>query len=211
MSEISIKASLVDNILLNTSPTVIALEFPFLDGSRRADLVSVYCDSLCAYEIKSSKDNLDKLEGQIKDYTRSFEQVCIVADTVHIKEVTANCPRRIGIYEYSNGIISLRRKPIKIKRLSKFDSLLIMNKKSLEKEFQKLSWVKFDYLKKYSKIKIVEEIAKKTSLTSIRALVISYVAIKYEQRFNHFLHERGTVTNLDDLTNLTIALDVKLP
>ncbi|KIS58356.1 MULTISPECIES: sce7726 family protein [Burkholderia] len=68
------------------------------DFARRADLV-VANETLSAFEIKSARDSLDRLDGQLDVYAQHFEQVTVVAATKHVSAVFACVPRRVGVWE----------------------------------------------------------------------------------------------------------------
>jgi hypothetical protein len=65
--------------------------------ARRADLV-VAGDKLIAFEIKSERDKLDRLDGQLKSYTRFFEQVTVVCAERHLEGIEANSLSEVGIW-----------------------------------------------------------------------------------------------------------------
>jgi len=71
------------------------------DFARRADLV-VANGTLSAFEIKSARDSLDRLDGQLDVYAQHFEQVTVVAATRHVSAVLACVPRRVGIWEVTD-------------------------------------------------------------------------------------------------------------
>lgn len=70
----------------------------FVDGfARRADLVMAN-GKLAAFEIKSERDSLDRLEGQLSTYERLFEQVTVVCAMKHLDGVFARVGDAIGIW-----------------------------------------------------------------------------------------------------------------
>ena len=69
--------------------------------TRRADLV-VAGNKLVAFEIKSERDKLNRLDGQLKSYTRFFEQVTVVCAERHLEGVEANSFSEVGIWTVGN-------------------------------------------------------------------------------------------------------------
>lgn len=70
----------------------------FIDGfSRRADLVMAN-GKLAAFEIKSDRDTLDRLDGQLQTYLRLFERVTIVCAQRHLAGVEARAQEVVGIW-----------------------------------------------------------------------------------------------------------------
>jgi hypothetical protein len=82
----------------------------FFDGfSRRADLILVD-GTLSAFEIKSDKDSLDRLEGQLDTYSRFFEQVTVVCAARHLQKVQTLAAQGVGIWVVAgNGRFSVVR------------------------------------------------------------------------------------------------------
>lgn len=70
----------------------------FIDSfSRRADLVMAN-GKLAAFEIKSERDSLDRLDGQLATYLRFFERVTIVCAPKHLTGVQARAQEAVGIW-----------------------------------------------------------------------------------------------------------------
>lgn len=82
----------------------------FVNGfSRRADLVMAN-GKLAAFEIKSERDTLDRLSGQLSTYSDFFEQVTVVCAQKHLNNVEALTDERIGIWSMNaDGRISVIR------------------------------------------------------------------------------------------------------
>lgn|GEM_PF-921758 len=112
MTEIEIRTALQDR--LAKSPAGAGAAFiaeMFVDGfKRRADLVMAN-GKLSAFEIKSDRDSLDRLQGQLESYLRFFEQVSVVCAERHLPGVLAAAPPEVGVLRVSgNGEIrSVRR------------------------------------------------------------------------------------------------------
>lgn len=66
-------------------------------GKSRADAILVCDDKIIGYEIKSDKDNLDRLEGQMKDYTRFCNECYIVTGSMHAERILETVPEFYGI------------------------------------------------------------------------------------------------------------------
>lgn len=70
----------------------------FIDSfSRRADLVMAN-GKLAAFEIKSERDSLERLNGQLETYLRLFERVTIVCAPKHLAGVQARAEEAVGIW-----------------------------------------------------------------------------------------------------------------
>src|SRR5688572_5143792 len=72
--------------------TVLFLEeFPLYGGDIRADMVAIN-GSLHGYEIKSAKDNLNRLASQVSAYGAVFDHASIVVSECHAGSVTKMVP-----------------------------------------------------------------------------------------------------------------------
>ena len=78
--------------------TLIIQELGLCQGDARID-VAVINGSMEGYEIKSERDELKRLPGQIEIYNRILDTITIVASTRHIKKVRKIVPRWWGISE----------------------------------------------------------------------------------------------------------------
>ncbi len=91
----------------------------FIDQfSRRADLIMVGA-KLAVFEIKSGRDSLDRLDGQLESYCRFFEQVTIVCAPKHVDGVESLASADIGIWSIADdGKISIVRLAKRLPKLS---------------------------------------------------------------------------------------------
>lgn len=96
----------------------------FIDAfARRADLVMAN-GKLSAFEIKSERDTLDRLDGQLETYLRLFEQVTIVCAMRHLSGVESKAPEGVGIWALSeDGAVKVIRKA-KTKKQNSHESWL---------------------------------------------------------------------------------------
>lgn len=76
--------------------TLIIHELTVCQGEARIDIALVN-GAMHGYEIKSDRDTLERLPGQIKIYNRVFDTITIVTGTTHFKEVATLIPPWWGI------------------------------------------------------------------------------------------------------------------
>jgi hypothetical protein len=78
------------------------------NASRRADLVAAN-GHLTAYEIKSDRDHLGRLQGQIEVFSRCFEAVTVVCTERHLEGVLSMTAKEVGVTCVSKeGVIVVR-------------------------------------------------------------------------------------------------------
>ncbi len=82
---------------LNTSSMLTE----FRAGSCKADVVILNGTSV-VYEIKSEKDNLDRLEKQLLEYLGIFDQIYVITGECHVASLLKVIPEEIGIQILTN-------------------------------------------------------------------------------------------------------------
>lgn len=95
--EYAYKAAITNKILLGThSLKTASMLSEFRVGKSKADIVILNGTS-SAYEIKSERDKLDRLEGQINSYLKVFARVNIITGENHLEEIENNTNEEVGI------------------------------------------------------------------------------------------------------------------
>ena len=100
LTEFAIREKLIESLRSSgeAEDTVFFREMFIQNFARRADLV-VANGKLVAFEIKSARDSLGRLDGQVSAYVEHFEQVTVVAATKHLQPVLRNVPNSVGVWE----------------------------------------------------------------------------------------------------------------
>lgn len=152
--------------------------------ARRADLV-VAGTKLVAFEIKSDRDKLDRLEGQLKSYIQFFEQVIVVCAERHLVGIEAQAFDEVGIWTVKeDGSI---RKVRKAKNLRQ-DSIS-----------RWLSFLPVDELRKLSQLHGIKPArhrgdlvvaAAEIPLKSIRTYVLGYLQ-RRDERIQKRIEKKG--------------------
>ena len=91
------KAAIADKILLgkhNLNTATMLTEFR-ADGCK-AD-VAILNGTSIAYEIKSERDRLDRLEVQLEAYLKVFAQVYVVTGENHCETILRSAPKPVGV------------------------------------------------------------------------------------------------------------------
>ena len=122
------KSALTKNILLgkhSLRTASILTEFRAVDC--KVDL-AILNGSATAYEVKSERDSLVRLERQIAAYSKVFPRVYVVAAECHVPEIMTSFPEDIGILRLNNrhNISMLREAEDRVDRTSPeaiFDSI----------------------------------------------------------------------------------------
>jgi len=107
----------------------------FRVGNNKADVV-ILNGTASAYEIKSERDNLDRLQQQIESYRQVFARVNVITSQSHLDEVNSVITPDVGILILNNNYrISVVRKadndPGRIDTGAVFDSIQLNESKRI--------------------------------------------------------------------------------
>jgi hypothetical protein len=100
MRDIDIRRTLLVDIFEHHSPddgTIVVEELGLCQGTARVDVAAVN-GTIHGYEIKSERDTLARLDGQVAIYNRVLTYATVVAAENHIKGVFAAVPSWWGVY-----------------------------------------------------------------------------------------------------------------
>ena len=137
-NEAVIKSAFINKVISDGKTNVTVFEMP-VNGSR-IDLCKINGKS-CAYEIKTDLDQLSRLNKQLNDYSKVFEEVYVVCSEKRVKEVVSCINESYGIYTYKKTnmgtyYFSKFRKYEKIGNLSPVAQLSTLTKQELLRYFQ---------------------------------------------------------------------------
>lgn len=97
MTELEIKKLIVRYFLEEYENFVVGSEFSFQFGERRADLALLNDGYLTAFEIKSARETVSRLNYQIESHKRFFDFCFVVCEASNLSEVQATISRNVGI------------------------------------------------------------------------------------------------------------------
>lgn len=143
---------------------LMASGIPFLKAKRIADLILLNGDNLIAYEIKTARDDLRRIDGQITDYLLTFDYFYLILDKKFKKEIARFEDKRIGIILHNCGKFTLIKKPMKNKP-SSFCRALLISRSSAQKlaknkknVFEMYNFISKNFSQKEIKKKLIEDL-----------------------------------------------------
>ncbi len=96
------RANIIQKIVLGRhSLATTAVLNEFRVGNSKADL-GVINGTLTGYEIKSDRDNLNRLNSQVEDYKKFFRRMYVVASSSQIEGIVEVIPSEIGVLELTS-------------------------------------------------------------------------------------------------------------
>lgn len=202
MLEIRIKAILVDYLIKSTveKDFVIATELPFSSGRRKADIIMISKDT-CAFEIKSARDNYDRLIDQAKDYVRTFDYSYLIVETPLTKQNMEKLPPRMGVITLNENLEFKKIKTAKrVLRPVKYNLASFLWRDDIVAILTDRH-VRYDRQDDIHKLRL--RLISKLSTKELRSLANSSLLRRYSSRFNKFLAERGKATHSEDIRILS--------
>jgi len=187
-----IKVKLIDFLISNYNSDLIASEVSFYQGYRRADLIQLAGNFTTAFEIKSDKDKLIDLSGQLIDYTNTFSFCYLVTTEKHLSNARKIIPSKAGIILVNNTGVKIIKLPKENKRLCKHSLTLGLSYSSINyltkglHHGQQLSCRR-------------AHVETKINLEFLKDYFYKSLVEKYQNQYKKFLGDRGKVTTLTDL------------
>lgn len=130
--------------------TEFLAELPVDNFSRRIDLVMAN-GQLSGFEIKSERDSLIRLEGQLETYLKYFENITVVCATKHLENVIKMVDSKVGVWEFDGKYLIEHQKAI-YQSLTKSNWLSFLNIAGLKQLLRyhqcKVSGVKEDLIER---------------------------------------------------------------
>lgn len=181
---------------------IVALELPYKDVSRKADIAIISPTRLVAIEVKGPRDNLSKLSNQINDYMEGFLEVYVAAAPNLMPAIRDEMPPKVGLIDLGLTQISQRRVASRRKRLSKAGAT---------------HWLRADELRRMlgtrkgvSDIQSLRESAMKIlPATQLSTSAIASIYDRAAAKFAIFNDERGERLTLDDIETLRLPAKIR--
>ena len=197
-----IKCLFIDYLLYKKENQIIGNEFMYGLKRKVVDLVVLKKNRTFAVEIKSSNDNLIRLEEQIREYKKVFDYVLIVSTEKHKNNIIEKTSDDIGIYIVQDDLSIIKfRNPSIQKNKDKIELLYSVNARYLCKIGN------YSY-GKYNADELRSLFAKKR-ISYIQEILFTYLYEKYNNKFNLFISERGVNTHIEDLCILSSSFQIE--
>jgi hypothetical protein len=162
MKDFEIRKSLYQDFLSDynhPSDSLIVDELKVCNGKAIID-VAVINGSLIGFEIKSSNDNLSRLDNQISFYNKVFDFITIVTCSKHISNVIRTVPSYWGIWIVEKEGDKLRKIEARAANINdnteafsvaqflwKTEIVDLINRRGLDQKIRnKRKWIQWQYL-----------------------------------------------------------------
>lgn len=154
--------------------------------SRRLDLGYIQGQTMTAIEIKSEKDSLYRLSGQLAEYRKYFDKVILVVAPKFVSSAIAEADEDVTIWQFSNGEITVIRKGRLIRSVKKESYLDLMTKREISILARRLGIHPRDQAMYDLKQAVLENL-KKLSKAEVKGVLIDGVYRRFGMASNRFL------------------------
>lgn len=190
MGETEIKSVILNKLIKSGKINLDSLVFSEMNlagKARRLDLGYVKNNEIIAIEIKSEKDTLFRLPGQIEEYKKYFDRVIIAVAEKHVEGALALADDSIAIWQVSpsNSLKTIRRGRL-IKNIPKQNYLALMTKREISLVARKLGINPSNTAMYDLKAEVMETLFK-TSKSSIKAILLNGFIKRFSMPSNRFL------------------------
>lgn len=202
MGEKEIK-SMVLNYLLSESGSLEASiffsEMNLAKKVRRLDLGFVAAGKMVAIEIKSEKDSLARLQGQVAEYCKYFDRVIVVVAPRFVKAAAALVGNEVGVWGVSSEGLKVIRKGRLIKEATKESYVELMTRREVSILARKLG-VRSEGVAIYELKMEVKKYLARLAKSEIKCVLLDGFAKRFGMASDRFLKKvrsAGVVTELD--------------
>lgn len=191
------KNTLLNKLLLGVhSPRTTTALTEVHIGNSKADFILINGKAV-VYEIKTTLDNFDRLDGQISDYYKAFTHVIVVTSEKNLDQVRLklqNSPAGICVLT-NKETLSIRRKPVECRdALSKLAMFKVLRKSEYERIITKCygslpNVSQFDYYRVCQALfqSLPMDIAYKLFIQALKMRIkidiVEYAKVPYELKF----------------------------
>lgn len=191
LSEVQIKSLVLQKLLQQKKITADSLAFNELNLAgkvRRVDLAYITNKEMVAIEVKSERDSLARLSGQLSEYTKYFDRVIVVAATKFISSITLISDPAIEIWEVHQGEIKIHRRGKKLSSIKKESYLDLMTKREVSNLAKMLS-IRADNLPMYEmKVEVIKKI-NRLSKEKVKSVLLEGLSKRFTLPSNRFLNK----------------------
>ncbi len=188
-TEIEIKALVLNKLLKQgviNRESLIFNEMNLAGKERRLDLGYLTNNRMVAIEIKSEKDSLSRLIGQVTGYRRYFDKIILVVAKKFTNAAILLTEDDIEIWEVHGGKIKVIRKGRLIKNINKQNYLDLMTRREV-KLLAKYQNIQHTELPIYELKQEVLSKLDRTSKEKVKSVLINGLCNRFQMASNRFL------------------------
>jgi hypothetical protein len=200
VGEKEIKSVILNFLLANERVVEDALFFSEMNLAkkvRRLDLGFVKEGKMVAIEIKSEKDSLIRLQGQVAEYCKYFDRVIVAVAPRFVEAAVALVGSDVGVWRVSNEGVKVIRKGRVIKGVCKDSYVELMTRREVSILAKKIG-VKSEGVAMYElKLEVKKHIAR-LSKSEIKSVLIEGFNKRFGMASDRFLKKVRSTGNVSE-------------
>ncbi|ELO1026043.1 TPA: sce7726 family protein [Pseudomonas aeruginosa] len=182
LSEVEIKALVLQEFLRQgriLANSLVFNEMNLAGKVRRLDLAYVTNNEMVAIEIKSERDSLFRLPGQLDEYSKYFDRIVVVAASKFVSQIISMVDSSVEIFEVSQEGLKVCRRGKKVASVKKESYVELMTKREVL-ILAKMVGIRTSDLPMYElKVEVLDRIGK-LSKEKVKAVLLH----GFEKRFS---------------------------
>lgn len=189
MGEKEIKTTVLDKLLKAGQIDFSSLVFSEMNlarKARRVDLGYIRNQEMVAIEIKSEKDSLFRLEGQLEEYRKYFDRVIVAVAGKYVEGVLAIADDDVAVWEVTSDGLKVIRKGRLIKNISKQNYLELMTKREVSLLARRIGIIPSDLAMYELKMEVSSRL-NKISKSDVKDILLDGISKRFSMPSNRFL------------------------
>lgn len=188
-SEKDIKAKVLSRMINNgsiNSDSLVVSEMSLAGKARRVDLAVLHGTKLVAIEIKSEKDTLTRLSGQLEEYAKYFDKVLVVAAEKFIASITSIVGDDVEVWSVSTSGLKVVKRGRVVRDICKLSYLELMTRREMLLA-AKAAGLRVNSLPMYDLKNAVLESIDKISKKELKNILIDGMYSRFSRTSSRFL------------------------
>ncbi len=189
MGEKEIKTTVLDKLLKTGQIDFLSIVFSEMNlarKARRVDLGYIRNQEMVAIEIKSEKDSLFRLAGQLEEYRKYFDRVIVAVAGKYVEGVLAIADDDVAVWEVTSDGLKVIRKGRLIKNISKQNYLELMTKREVSLLARRIGIIPSDLAMYELKIEVSSRL-NKISKSDVKDILLDGISKRFSMPSNRFL------------------------
>ncbi|MCH4899366.1 sce7726 family protein [Pseudomonas sp. B707] len=198
MGEKEIKAAVLNRLLKIGQIDISSIVFSEMNlarKSRRIDLGYIRGQEMVAIEIKSEKDSLFRLAGQLEEYRKYFDRVIVAVAGKYVEGVLALADDDVAVWEVDSNGIRVVRKGRLIKNISKQNYVELMTKREVSFLARRAGIISADLAMYELKLAVISSLDK-ISKSDVKKTLIEGISKRFSMPSHRFLDKVCSIENI---------------
>lgn len=195
-----LKVIVIEYLISKYPGVIIGNEIMYGTTRKVVDLLALYNGETFAIEIKSEKDNMNRLLSQLKEYSLIFDHTFVFLDSKHVNSVLSLKFPKLSIFEITDNKVNVIKISDEINRTTKQEMLYSVSSSYIKKFFQLPKNLNSDLIRK--------KVMKDYNKNIIHSLLYTFLEEKLKENFKLLMKVGKYKITVDDLIVLSSRLNL---